>query len=65
MVVRSNIPTLLRFCQKNAIMLTRHPDCGTAMQHIEAAALGSYVKGGEELLKVPQVAKFTAWTMRG
>jgi len=39
--------------------ISKRLDCGIAMLHIEVAALDSDVKGKWELLKAPQVAKFT------
>jgi nitroreductase len=42
------------------MVVSKRLDCGIAMLHIEIAALSSGVKGGWELLKSPQVARFKA-----
>jgi hypothetical protein len=40
------------------MVVSKRLDCGIAMLHIEIGALTSGVKGGWELLKSPQVARF-------
>jgi hypothetical protein len=40
------------------MVVSKRLDCGIAMLHIEIGALSAGVKGGWELLKSPEVARF-------